>query len=64
MKNKNVKFKIGLKERAYRYSVRLIEFIGSLPVDMATTTITRQLVRSATNILGASILTLKGKNRL
>jgi len=74
MQNQNSKLKTELKHRAYQYSVGMIEFLDELPKDISTTVITKQLLRSATSIganiveakelasiLGASLLTLKGK---
>jgi len=74
MQNQNSKLKTELKHRVYQYSVAMIEFLDALPKDISTTVITKQLLRSATSIraniveakelasiLGASLLTLKGK---
>jgi hypothetical protein len=49
MQNQNSKLKTELKHRAYQYSIKVIEFIDALPKD------------ASTDILGSSILTLKGK---
>ena len=53
MQNQNVKFKI--KDRAYDYSIKLIEFLDGLPKDTSTQVIAKQLLRSATS-LGANIV--------
>ena len=58
MQNQNSKVKTELKPRAYRYSIRMIEFLDSLPTDMSTGIITKQLLRSATSI-GANIVEAK-----
>ena len=55
MQNQNSKFKIDLKHRAYKYSIKMIEFLDSLPYDTSTGVITKQLLRSATSI-GANIV--------
>lgn len=51
----NMKSKIKLKDRAYQYSIKVIEFTGTLPKDAATQVIARQLVKSATSI-GANVI--------
>jgi len=65
MQNQSSKVKTELKNRAYQYSIKIIDFIDILPKDISFHTILKQLVRSATsigaNILGSSILTLEGK---
>ena len=55
MQNQNSKPKIELKKRAYQYSIRIIEFIDSLPNDTSIQIISKQLLRSATSI-GANIV--------
>ncbi len=59
MQNQSSKFKIKLKERAYQYSIKVIEFLDTLPKDVSTGVITKQLLRSATSI-GANIVEAKG----
>lgn len=54
MQNQNSKFKIKLKDRAYKYSIKIIEFLDTLPKDTSTGVIAKQLLRSATSI-GANI---------
>ena len=54
MQNQNSKFKIKLKDRAYQYSIKIIEFLDTLPKDTSTGVIAKQLLRSATSI-GANI---------
>ncbi len=58
MQNQNSKVKTELKPRAYRYSIRMIEFMDSLPTDTSTSIITKQLLKSATSI-GANIVEAK-----
>lgn len=53
MQNQNLKFKI--KDRAYYYSIKLIEFLDTLPKDISSQVIIKQLLRSATSI-GANIV--------
>ena len=55
MQSQNSKRKIKLKERTYRYSITIIEFLDSLPRDTSTRVIAKQLLRSATSI-GANIV--------
>jgi four helix bundle protein len=55
MQNQNLKFKIKLKDRAYRYSIKIIEFIDGLPKDTSSQIIAKQLLRSATSV-GANII--------
>ena len=59
MQNQNLKFKTDLKHRAYQYSIKIIEFLDTLPKDVSTEVITKQLLRSATSI-GANIVEAKG----
>ena len=59
MQNQSSKFKIKLKDRAYQYSIKVIEFLDTLPKDVSTGVITKQLLRSATSI-GANIVEAKG----
>ena len=55
MQNQNLKFKTKLKDRAYQYSIKIIEFPDSLPKDISGEVIKKQLLRSATSI-GANIV--------
>ncbi len=55
MQNQNSKFKTKLKDRAYQYSIRIIEFLDTLPKDVSSQVIVKQLLRSATSI-GANII--------
>jgi len=59
MQNQNLKLKTDLKHRAYQYSIKIIEFLDTLPKDVSTVIITKQLLRSATSI-GANIVEAKG----
>ena len=55
MKNHNSKLKAPLKDRAYNYSIKIIEFMDTLPKDNSTNVIVNQLLRSATSI-GANVI--------
>ena len=55
MQNQSAKFKIKLKDRAYQYSIKVIEFLDTLPEDSSTQIMAKQLLRSATSI-GANII--------
>jgi four helix bundle protein len=55
MQTQNLKFKIKLKDRAYQYSIKIIEFLDALPKDASSQVIAKQLLRSATSI-GANIV--------
>lgn len=59
MQNQNPKLKTELKHRAYQYSIKVIEFIDTLPKDVSTDIIAKQLLRSTTSI-GANIVEAKG----
>jgi four helix bundle protein len=59
MQNQSSKSKPELKHRAYQYSVRVIEFLDTLPKDTCSSIIAAQLLRSATSI-GANIVEAKG----
>ena len=59
MQNQNSTVKTELKLRAYQYSIKIIEFLDTLPKDTSTKVITKQLLRSATSI-GANIVEAKG----
>lgn len=61
MQNQKSKFKTDLKQRAYKYSIKVIEFLDTLPQDMSTNVIANQLLRSATSI-GANIVEAKGSS--
>jgi len=58
MQNQNSKLKTELKYRTYRYSIKVIEFLDTLPKNVSTDVITKQLLRSATSI-GANIVEAK-----
>ncbi len=55
MENKNSKYKTKLKDRAYQYSIKMIEFLDNLPRDNSAQIISKQLLRLATSI-GANIV--------
>ncbi len=59
MRSQSSEPKTELKHRAYRYSIRLIEFLDKLPKDMSSEVIARQLLRSGTSI-GANLVEAKG----
>ena len=59
MQNQNLKSRIDLKNRAYKYSIAIIEFLDTLPKDTSSQVIVKQLLRSATSI-GANIVEAKG----
>lgn len=59
MQNQSPKLKSDVRERAYRYSIDVIQFIDGLPTDMTGSVITKQLVRCATSI-GANLVESKG----
>jgi len=61
MQNQNSKLKANLKHRAYQYSIKVIEFMDTLPKDSCFDIIGRQLLRSATSI-GANIVEAKGSS--
>ena len=52
--NCNPKFKIGIRERTYRYALFVIKIIDKLPKDFASVTIGKQLLRSGTSV-GANV---------
>ena len=60
MQNNNSKLKTDLKRRAYFYALEIIKFINAK--DKANKLL--QETAELANILGASILTLKGKKKL
>ena len=59
MENQNSKVKTDVRVRAYKYSIRIINFLDSLPNDMTSGVIAKQLMRSATSI-GANLVESKG----
>jgi four helix bundle protein len=61
MQNQKSKFKTDLKQRAYKYSIKVIGFLDTLPQDMSTNIIANQLLRSATSI-GANLVEAKGSS--
>jgi len=61
MQKQNTKSKIELKHRAYKYSIKLIEFLDTLPKDMSSQVIAKQLMRSATSI-GANVVEAKASS--
>ncbi len=61
MQNQNSKYKIDLRERAYKYSVRVINFIDKMQKDPSASVIANQLLRSATSI-GANIIEAKASS--
>jgi len=61
MQNQKSKLKTDLKQRAYKYSIKIIEFLDSLPQDMSTGVIASQLLRSATSV-GANLVEAKGSS--
>jgi four helix bundle protein len=61
MQSQSVKPKADLKDRAYAYAIRVINFIDILPNDKTTQVIANQLLRSATSI-GANIIEARGSS--
>ena len=61
MQNQSPKLKTDLKNRAYQYSIKMIEFLHTLPKDISSQVITKQLLRSATSI-GANIVEAKASS--
>jgi len=55
MQSYNSKIKIDIKTRAYRYALRITQFVDNLQKGMSTEIIARQLLKSATSI-GANII--------
>lgn len=55
MQEHNLKCKIKLKDRTYKYSINIIKFLDTLPKGTSTQIISKQLPRSATSI-GANIV--------
>jgi four helix bundle protein len=52
MQNDKAKFKIEFKNRLYKFTLNLIEFIDHLPNDNVSRRIADQLLRSGTSIIG------------
>lgn len=50
MKNDKEKFKKELKSRIYKWVLRLIQYIDTLPKGQTTTIITHQVIRSGTSV--------------
>jgi len=61
MQNQKSKLKTDLKQRAYKYSIKIIGFLDYLPQDMSTNIIANQLLRSATSV-GANLVEAKGSS--
>ena len=61
MEGQSVKPKADLKDRAYAYAIRVINFIDTLPNDKITEVIANQLLRSATSI-GANLIEARGSS--
>ncbi len=55
MQNQGEKQKTELKHRAYKYSIKLIEFIDTIPGSNSSQVISNQLLRSGTSI-GANVV--------
>ena len=58
MQNQNSKLKTELKHRAYQYSIKVIEFLDTLPRDISSGVIAKQPLKSATSI-GANVVGAK-----
>ncbi len=52
MRNDRAKFKKELKKRLYNFTLRLIEFLDTLPGDSVSRRIGNQQLRSGTSIIG------------
>lgn len=52
MQNEREKFKIEFKKRLYKFVLKLISFLDKLPKDSVTKTVSGQLIRSGTSIIG------------
>ena len=59
MQNQKSKVQIDVRERAYKYSIRIVNFLDLLPSNMTGSVIAKQLMRSATSI-GAYLVESKG----
>jgi four helix bundle protein len=59
VQNQSSEVKTQLRIRAYKYSIEVIKFLDTLPSDISTSVITKQLLRSATSI-GANVVEAKG----
>ncbi|MFA4966683.1 MAG: four helix bundle protein [Candidatus Margulisiibacteriota bacterium] len=55
VQNYNLKCKMGIKERTYKYALLVIRLIEKLPKDMTSVVIMKQLLRSATSV-GANVV--------
>ena len=51
MENGNAEFKNELRKRLYAWVLRLIKFVGTLPKDLISGVIIKQLLRSGTSVL-------------
>ncbi len=51
MQNDRAKFKSDFRDRLYRFVLRVIKFVGTLPLNPVTKVIIPQLLRSAASIL-------------
>ncbi|MCD6429137.1 four helix bundle protein [bacterium] len=51
MQNNNQKFKSEFKKRLYKFVLRLLKFVSSLPRNPITKVISHQLIKSGTSIL-------------
>ena len=61
MQNQNSKLKTDLQDRTYQYSIKILQFLDSLPKDATIQVIVNQLVRSATSI-GANVVEAKASS--
>ena len=61
MQNHNLKFKTSLRERAYKYAIKMIQFLDTLQKDLSIQIIAKQLLRSSTSI-GANIVEAKASS--
>ena len=59
MQNQNSKYKNEIRERAYKYAIRMIKFLDGLKTDRTSNVIINQLTMSATSI-GANLVEAKG----
>ena len=59
MQNQNSKCKVELRERAYKYAIRMIKFLDGLENSKTSGVIINQLTRSATSV-GANLVEAKG----
>jgi four helix bundle protein len=63
MQNNNLEFKKEFKNRLYRFVLRLLKFISSLPRNPITKVIIDQLIRSGTSILANYIEALASSSK-